>query len=371
MAKLKSEQRLVNSVSHRKNNSKKEVEFVNDEQEFDNIKEDDTLLEQVSELYGKEYDFSKLTKNELEEFYNYALQVYKNGDFSLLQIDKLPLDLNIKINSLPVVDIKENINEKSIKNKNEKIKKSYDWNNNFIKPTMKYDDKNVIIEADINMCSESAKQFIEKLFASYVKLAENNKIKVRDIEISDKKFSFLFEGENAFKIFKYEKGLHYIKEKEYNSNVFISTIPQMNDEDYEIKINPNDLKIDTYRSGGAGGQHVNKTSSAVRITHIPTGTVVVCQNERSQLMNKNMAMKLLATKLNEKMISEKENNYTNIRLESFDTTKIRTYDLNNNILIDHRIGYKTGIEQGIEKFNLNKIINKLEEAERENIDIDR
>lgn len=371
MAKLNSNQRLLNSVSHKKNNSKKEIDFIHDEQEIDNTKESNILLEQVSELYGKEYDFSRLTENELKEFYDYALQVYNKGDFSLLQIENLPLDLNIKINSLPIIDIKENSKENQIKLKSEKNKNSYNWNHDYAKPTYKYDDKNVIIEADINMCQESTKQFIEKLFASYIKLAENNKIKVRDIEISDKKFSFLFEGENAFKIFKYEKGLHYIKEKEYNSNVFISTIPQMNDEDYEIKINPNDLKIDTYRSGGAGGQHVNKTSSAVRITHIPTGTVVVCQNERSQLMNKNMAMKLLAAKLNEKMISEKENNYTNIRLESFDITKIRTYDLNNNILIDHRIGYKTGIEQGIEKFNLNKIINKLEEAERENIDIDR
>lgn len=355
---LNNKQRLAKSNSYKKNEKQQEESI---DYEYNNEETSDLsnpLVEQVMALYGEEYDYSSLTKNELNMFLQYALSAYRNQDFSALHPDNLPIDLKIKLNSLPIIEVEESKKSKE-KIKSTKKEKEYNWNKKFDVPTNKYDSQNIIIEADINGCSDDAKKFIEKLFGCYVLLAEKHKFRVELLESSDKKFSILVNGEEAYKTFKFEKGLHYIKDKEFNSNIFISILPQIDQEKSEIKINPNDLKIDTYRSGGAGGQHVNKTSTAIRITHLPTGIVVTCQEERSQLQNRNQAMKILHAKLVELEEQKKTQNEINIRLEGLETSKIRTYDLNNNTLTDHRIGLKIGIEQGIEKFDLEKVIEKL------------
>lgn len=360
--RLNSEQRLMQSTSYKKSEKTTSDNFdynYDDEEEI--FVESDPLIEQVMELYGKEYDYSNLTEDELKIFLEYALDAYKNQNFSALQPENLPIDLKIKLNSLPIIEIEKDTSEKQEKQKTEKKEMKYSWNKKFSSLSNKHDKENVIIEAYINGCSEDATKFIDGLMGAYVLFAENSKFKVDVLEISDKKISLLINGEDAYKNFKFEKGMHYIKGKEFNSNIFISVLPQIDEQQTEIKINPNDLKIDTYRSSGAGGQHINKTSSAVRITHLPTGIVVTCQEERSQIQNKRQAMKLLYAKLTELEEEKKIDGKINQRLEAQETTKIRTYDLNNNILIDHRIGLKIGIEQGIEKFNLEKVVRKLQD----------
>lgn len=358
--KLSSNQRLMSSTSKRIEKPQSD----NFDYDYDNeteYEETDSVAEQVMQLYGTEYDYSSLSSTELNTFLQYALNAYKKGDFSALQPDNLPIDLKIKLNSLPIIEVEET-KTKALKTKEERKEKQYNWNSKFEIPMSNHDKENIILEADINSCTDKAKQFIERLFGSYVLLAEKHKFRVELLESSDKKLSILINGDNAYKMFKFEKGLHYIKDKEFTSNIFISALSQINEENSEIKINPNDLKIDTYRSGGAGGQHVNKTSTAIRITHLPTGIVVTCQEERSQLQNRNQAMKLLHAKLSELEEQKKNENIINERLSGFDTTKIRTYDLSNNTLTDHRISFKIGIEQGIEKLDLSKVINKINEA---------
>lgn len=342
--------RLKNSMSYKKTKKNKENNYDDD---FDITPlNDDSLIKQISSLYGEDYDFSVLSENELKEFLDYALNTYKNNEFSL---ENIPIDLKIKLNSLPVLEFnKENKTKPSKSNKKQDI---LSWNNKFDIPSNINDDKNVIIEADIKMCANKTKQIIEELFVSYVDFAEEKKLNVEIVEMSDKKISFLINGENAFKHFKFEKGLHYIKEKETNSNIFISVIPQFPIQEELLEIKSEDLKIDVYHSGGAGGQHVNKTSSAVRITHLPTGLVVACQEQSSQLKNKKQAMKLLCAKLME--IEKNKNTVDSFKkkIEGHDTSRIRTYDFNKKIITDHRLNLKINIDK---KIKISKIINDLE-----------
>ena len=204
------------------------------------------------------------------------------------------------------------------------------------------DDNNVIVEIRGGAGGEEAALFAYNLYRMYTMYAELKRWQVEVIDINEtgiggiKEVSFMIKGKGAYSRLKFESGVHRVQRvpeteasgRIHTSTVTVAVLPEV--EDVEIEINQNDLRIDTYRASGAGGQHVNKTSSAIRITHIPTGIVVACQNERSQTQNKEAAMKMLRSKLYEMKQEEQQEKVASTRRlqvgSGARSEKIRTYN---------------------------------------------
>jgi len=215
------------------------------------------------------------------------------------------------------------------------------------------DDKNVIMEIRAGAGGEEAALFGYTLLRMYKMYAESYRWKVEDIDISMteiggiKEASILISGADAYAKLKFESGVHRVQRvpatetqgRVHTSTVTVAVLPEA--EDIEIDILEKDLKIDTYRSGGAGGQHVNKTESAIRITHLPTGIVVQCQDEKSQIKNRDKAMKALKAKLYDHFKSIANSEYANTRKSQVGTgdrsERIRTYNYSQGRVTDHRI----------------------------------
>ena len=229
------------------------------------------------------------------------------------------------------------------------------------------DKKNVIMEIRGGVGGEEGMLFASDLFRMYTMYVESRGWKVDVVNINEtelggiKEISFVIEGEGAYSRLKFEAGTHRVQRvpvtesggRIHTSAATVAVLPQV--EEVDFKLDPNDLKIDTFRSSGAGGQHVNKTESAIRITHLPTGLVVECQDERSQYKNKDRAMQILRAKLYEQeqakqtaaVAAERKNQIgTGDRSE-----RIRTYNFPQNRVTDHRL------EGDIRNFNLSAVMN--------------
>ena len=242
------------------------------------------------------------------------------------------------------------------------------------------DERNVIVEIRGGTGGEESSLFAYDLFRMYSMYAERRGYKIEVVSLNEtglggyKEVSFIVSGAGAYSRFKFESGTHRVQRvpqtessgRIHTSAATVAVLPEA--DDVEVDINPNDLEIDTFRSSGAGGQHINKTSSAIRITHKPTGLVVECQDERSQYKNKDKAMKVLKSRLL-KMEQDKQNEAIasdrRSQVGSGDRSeKIRTYNFPQSRVTDHRIGLTLYKLDEIMNGDLDEIIDALVTAQR-------
>ena len=281
----------------------------------------------------------------------------ESGDSDLKELAQLELD-----------EAKQNIEELS-----EKLKI-------LLLPKDPNDERNVIVEIRGGAGGEESALFSAVLFRMYSMYAEKKGYKVEIVNANEtelggyKEISFMIEGEGAYSRFKYESGVHRVlrvpetesQGRVHTSTTTVAVLPEA--EDVELEIDPKDLKIDTFRSSGAGGQHINKTSSAIRITHLPTGTVVECQDERSQYKNKDKALKVLKSRLlkekQDKQASEIAANRKSQVGTGDRSERIRTYNYPQGRLTDHRIGLTLYKLEDILNGNLDEVIDALVTADR-------
>ena len=237
------------------------------------------------------------------------------------------------------------------------------------------DEKNVIVEIRGGAGGEEAALFAGSLYRMYNMYSESKRwnaevISVNETELGGyKEIVFMIEGAGAYSKLKYESGVHRVQRvpdtetqgRIHTSTVTVAVLPEA--EDVELEINPADLKIDTFRSSGAGGQHINKTSSAIRVTHIPTGTVVECQDERSQFKNKDKALKILRSRLLDAAQREHDEAIASDRKSQVGTgdrsERIRTYNYPQGRVTDHRIGLTLYKLEQVLNGDLDEIIDAL------------
>ena len=242
------------------------------------------------------------------------------------------------------------------------------------------DDRNVIVEIRGGAGGEESALFSAVLYRMYTMYAEKQGYRVEVVNMNEtelggyKEISFMIEGEGAYSRFKYESGVHRVQRvpetesqgRVHTSTTTVAVLPEA--EDVELEIDPKDLKIDTFRSSGAGGQHINKTSSAIRITHLPTGTVVECQDERSQYKNKDKALKVLKSRLLKEKQDKQASEIAADRKSQVGTgdrsERIRTYNYPQGRLTDHRIGLTLYKLEDILNGNLDEVIDALITADR-------
>ena len=247
-------------------------------------------------------------------------------------------------------------------------------------PKDENDDKNVIVEIRGGVGGEEAALFAHSLFRMYSMYAERKRFSVEVLSSNEtelggiKEISFEVRGSGAWSRFKYESGTHRVQRvpetessgRIHTSAATVAVLPEA--EEVEVEIDPADLQIDTYRSGGAGGQHVNKTESAIRITHLPTGLVVECQDERSQHKNKDRAMKILRTKLYEmqqQALDQERASERRSQVGSGDRSeRVRTYNYPQGRVTDHRIGLTLHKLENVLNGDLDEIIDALTAADQ-------
>ena len=248
-------------------------------------------------------------------------------------------------------------------------------------PKDENDDKDVILEIRPAAGGEEASLFASTLMNMYIGYAEKNgwQVSVNEFEETElgglKVCSLTIKGNDVFSKLKFESGVHRVQRvpetesqgRVHTSTVTVAVLPEMEEVDFEIL--DKDLKIDTYRSSGAGGQHVNKTESAIRITHLPTGIVVACQDERSQIKNREKAMNILKSKLYDYYKTQIDSKYSENRKNQVGTgdrsERIRTYNFPQGRITDHRIGFSLFNIDAFLAGDIGEMIENLQEYEQQ------
>jgi len=242
------------------------------------------------------------------------------------------------------------------------------------------DDKNIICEIRGGAGGEEAALFAGTLFRMYSMYAERNHWKLEVLNENEtelggyKEISFMITGKGAYSRLKFESGVHRVQRvpdtessgRIHTSTSTVAVLPVV--EDVEIDINPADIKMEVFRASGAGGQHINKTSSAVRLIHVPTGMVVECQTERSQFQNREYAMKLLRSRLYEQEKEKQDSQIANARKSQVGSgdrsEKIRTYNYPQGRITDHRIGFSVFQMENFLNGDIDEMIDNLIAADR-------
>ncbi len=243
------------------------------------------------------------------------------------------------------------------------------------------DDRDVFIEIRGGAGGDEAAIFAGDLARMYMRYAESHRMKVELLSESGsdaggyKEIVFSVKGAGAYRRFKYESGVHRVQRvpqtesqgRIHTSTATVAVLPQI-DDDVNVDIRPSDLQIDTYKSSGAGGQYVNKTESAIRITHLPTGVVVASQQERSQIQNREKAMQMLRSTLYERKRREQEEALGSIRRSQVGTgdrsEKIRTYNYPQDRITDHRVNENFGNLRGVLDGDMDRLVDALLQDER-------
>lgn len=321
-------------------------EVVSDNEQFKRLMKEHSELTPIVEKY-REYRAAKQSEAE-------AAELLSNGG-----LDR---------------DFKELVEEELLEAKN-KAAVCSDELKILLLPKDPNDDKNVIIEIRGGAGGEEAALFAGSLFRMYNMYAESKHWHIEMINANEtelggyKEVVFMVEGSGAYSRFKYESGVHRVQRvpdtetqgRIHTSTVTVAVLPEA--EEVEFELNPADLKIDTFRSSGAGGQHINKTSSAIRVTHIPTGTVVECQDERSQYKNKDKALKILRSRLFDAAQKEHDAAIASDRKSQVGTgdrsERIRTYNFPQGRVTDHRIGLTLYKLEQILNGDIDEIIDAL------------
>ncbi|MBP9191013.1 MAG: peptide chain release factor 1 [Ignavibacteria bacterium] len=325
--------------------------ITNDQNEFRKLSKEYSGLEDIVNAYDKYLGITKA----LEE--NKQL-LYETNDTEMKELAKAELEsLEADLEAIEI-EIKE-----------------------LLIPKDPADDKNAIIEIRSGTGGEEASLFAADLYRMYSRYFETKRWKVEMIEFNEsstpggiKEVVLNITGKSIYGDLKYESGVHRVQRvpkteangRVHTSAASVAVFPEA--EDFDVEVNDNDLKIDVFRSGGAGGQNVNKVETAIRITHLPTNTVVQCQDERSQLKNKMKAMKVLRSRLYELELAKRDQELVSQRkkmVKSGDRSdKIRTYNFPQNRLTDHRIGLTMYNLSEIMEGDLDEIIDKLKTADR-------
>lgn len=299
-------------------------------------------LEQISDDFNRAKEINKALKDSEE-----VVEKFKKFKLLIKEISDLEEILSIEKDN-QILDIaQEELNEK----KNLVEKYEYDLKI-LLLPKDPNDNKNVIVEMRPAAGGDEASIFVGDLFSAYKKFADNLGWKIKLLEVNESShgygfISFLINGEKVYSKMKFESGVHRVqrvpdtesKGRVHTSTITVAVLPEV--EELEVVINNSDLRIDTFRASGAGGQHVNRTESAVRITHLPTGIAVACQEGKSQIENRETAMKMLRSKIWEMHEEQKRRDISNLRKGQVGTgeraEKIRTYNYPQNRVTDHRI----------------------------------
>lgn len=303
-----------------------------------------------------------------------VLQEIKSLKGKYTKYNTINLEINnlLEVNELLLNELDEEMADELIRN-TVNIEKDLEKLEMELLLSGKYDKNNAIITLHPGAGGTESQDWVEMLYRMYSRWAVANGYKVKELDYLEgeeagiKSVTALVEGENAYGYLKGEMGVHRLVRispfdsggRRHTSFASLEVLPEITD-DVEIDINTEDLRIDTYRASGAGGQHINKTDSAVRITHIPTGIVVSCQTERSQTQNKETAMKMLKSKLldlKEKEQKEKIEDLKGDQREIAWGSQIRSYVFCPYTMVkDHRTGYEVGNVEGVMDGDLNGFI---------------
>lgn len=339
----------------------------------DNFKELSSLKSKLEEIYlslnieKQKEELLKLEDKTLESGFwnnsdesNLILQKIKNIKNRLKKYDDVTTELNalLELNILLNQELDEELANELICN-SKKLLKNFEKLEVETLLNGKYDKNNAIITLHPGAGGTESQDWVEMLYRMYCRWANKNNYEVKEIDYLEgdgagiKSVTALIKGENAYGYLKSENGVHRLVRispfdaggRRHTSFASLEVLPEITD-DVNIEINPKDLRVDTYRASGAGGQHINKTDSAVRITHIPTGIVTSCQSERSQIQNKETALKMLKSKLlnlKERENKDKIQDIKGLQKDIAWGSQIRSYVFCPYTMVkDHRTNYEVG-----------------------------